>query len=93
MARVLDGEHARDAANPMAGLVRGRGKRSGLAAAHGGADELMRAKQSEKEKEKGAGELPHLYVKLRGGEIVDGEQWNGGAAWSSKLQQWRRRGN
>jgi len=53
----------------------------------------MRAKQSEKEKEKGAGELPHLDAKLRGGEIVDGEQWNGGAAWSSKLQQWRRRGN
>ena len=36
-ARAYVGEHARDAANPMAGLVRGRGERSGLAAAHDGA--------------------------------------------------------
>ena len=56
----------------------------------GGTGELKRAKQNRKEKEYGARELPHLDAKLRGGEIVDGEQWNGDAAGSSKLQQWRR---
>ena len=35
LARVLDGEHVHDAANPMVGLMRGRGERSGLAAVHG----------------------------------------------------------
>jgi hypothetical protein len=42
-----------------------------------------RAKAGEAEREgeeNGAGELPHLDAKLRGGEKVDGKQWNGGDA-------------
>jgi len=53
----------------------------------------MRAKQSEGEEKNKDPLLHYLDAKLRGGEIVDGEQRNGGAAWSSKLQQWRQREN
>jgi hypothetical protein len=51
----------------------------------------MRVKQSEGEGDK---ELESSLTSTRSfgaAKIIDGEQRNGGAAWSSKLQQWRRR--
>ena len=87
------GKLTREHANPMAGFARGKGERRELAAAHGGAAAPAnrcgqnRAREREKNKDP---LLHYLDAKLRGGEIVDEEQRNGGVAWSSKLQQWRR---
>ena len=80
----------------MAGFARGKGEQSELAAVHGGAAvPANRCRQNRvRERKKNKDPLLHyLDAKLRGGEVVDGEQRNGGAAWSSKLQQWRRRGS
>jgi len=43
--------------------------------------------QSEREKENGAGELPHLDAKIRGCDVVEKAKRGGGAARSSELRR------
>ena len=54
--------------------------------------EPNRAKQSEREREKQAGEPHYLGANLLEGLKSTGTRWNGGVAENPELQQWRRRG-
>jgi hypothetical protein len=88
-------EHACGTGNSSKAAARAITGRAELTAAHGGgaATASVPGRSGAKEREKQAGEPHYIGANLLEGLKSTGSGGIGDATWSSKLQQWRRRGS